>query len=81
MGMAAWPIMQLVPKPGQKRIIAIRQNAHRLGLKIDIILPELEPALMESHQLNANVLYRSPQTLKAPNQNKARSTDLWNEIL
>ncbi len=64
MGMAAWPIMQLIPKPGQKRIIEIRQRANRLGLKVDIILPELPEALLESHQLSANVLYRKPQPLK-----------------
>ena len=66
-GMAAWPIMQLIPSERQKEIIAIRQLAMRLGFKVEIKQPDLPKALEQQFIFSGKALYLIAQKQKQLN--------------
>ena len=84
MGMAAWPIMQLIPSERQKQIIALRQLASRLGFTVEIKPAELPDALAKQYPLQGCALYvlqqkqsRLPHTPLLALRSKRDDTWFW----
>lgn len=62
LGMAAWPILHMVPSTVQKRQIAFRIKAQGLGIQVKLQRPELPQELKSQyHNLNTAVAYFLPE--------------------
>ena len=62
LGMAAWPILHMVPSTAQKRQIAFRIKAQNLGIQIKLHHPDLPHQIKSQYSdLNTAVTYFLPE--------------------